>query len=73
MKTQVLIGGLVTAALALIAPAVQAQVQTVVPPVVQGARPVIVQNIVVHSKALEGNLEGESPDRKVIVYLPPDY
>jgi S-formylglutathione hydrolase FrmB len=73
MKTQFLIGGLVTAALALLAPAAQAQVQTIVPPVVQGAKPVIVQTIVVHSKALEGNLEGESPDRKVIVYLPPDY
>ena len=52
---------------------VQAQVTTVVPPVVQGAAPVIVDNITVHSQALEGNLEGESPDRNVIVYLPPDY
>ena len=73
MKIQPLLGGLLTAALALTAPMAQAQVQTIVPPVVQGAKPVIVQNIVVHSKALEGNLEGESPDRKVIVYLPPDY
>lgn len=73
MKIQPLLGGLLTAALALSAPAVHAQVQTIVPPVVQGAKPVIVQTITVHSKALEGNLEGESPDRKVIVYLPPDY
>lgn len=34
---------------------------------------VTVEQIVVHSQALEGNLEGESPDRQVIVYLPPDY
>ncbi len=45
----------------------------IVPPVVQGAAPVIVEHIKVHSRALEGNLEGESPDRDVIVYLPPDY
>ncbi|CAL4869536.1 hypothetical protein MMA231_03828 (plasmid) [Asticcacaulis sp. MM231] len=46
---------------------------TVVPPVVAGAAPVIVEKIKVHSPALEGNLEGESADRDVIVYLPPDY
>ena len=49
------------------------QVQTVVPAVVPGAKPLIVRNVIVHSPALEGNLEGESPDRKVIVYLPADY
>ncbi|MFC1551820.1 alpha/beta hydrolase [Candidatus Latescibacterota bacterium] len=27
----------------------------------------------VHSPALEGNLLGDSPDRSVVVYLPPDY
>ncbi|MDV6330997.1 alpha/beta hydrolase [Asticcacaulis sp. 201] len=32
-----------------------------------------VERITVHSVSLEGNLEGESPDRTVIVYLPPDY
>ena len=26
-----------------------------------------------HSQALEGNLLGDSPDRKVLIYLPPDY
>ena len=26
-----------------------------------------------HSKALEGNLLGDSPKREVIVYLPPSY
>ena len=44
-----------------------------VPPLVPGARPVTVQHIKVHSRALEGNLEGETADRDVIVYLPPDY
>ncbi|HTN41222.1 MAG TPA: alpha/beta hydrolase-fold protein [Asticcacaulis sp.] len=46
---------------------------TIVPPVVAGAAPVIVEKIKVHSKSIEGNLEGESADRDVIVYLPPDY
>jgi S-formylglutathione hydrolase len=32
-----------------------------------------VQRIVVHGKGLEGNLEGDSPDRDVAVYLPPGY
>ena len=27
----------------------------------------------VHGKSLEGNLEGDSPDRDVFVYLPPSY
>lgn len=39
----------------------------------QVAPKIAVERITVHSPALEGNLEGESPDRKVIVYLPPDY
>ena len=33
----------------------------------------IVQRITVHGKGLEGNLEGDSPDRDVAVYLPPGY
>lgn len=33
----------------------------------------IVQRIQVHGKGLEGNLEGDSPDRDVAVYLPPSY
>ncbi len=59
--------------LALSAPVAWAQVQTIVPPVVQGAAPVFEEHIKVHSSALEGNLEGESADRDVVVYLPPDY
>jgi enterochelin esterase-like enzyme len=32
-----------------------------------------VQRIKVHGKSLEGNLEGDSPDREVSIYLPPGY
>ena len=31
------------------------------------------QRIMVHGKSLEGNLEGDSPDRNVSVYFPPSY
>lgn len=52
---------------------VAAQVQTEVPPVVPGAKPVTVERIRVHSPSIEGNLDGESADRDVIVVLPPSY
>jgi enterochelin esterase-like enzyme len=32
-----------------------------------------VEHIKVHGKSLEGNLEGDSPDRDVTIYLPPSY
>jgi S-formylglutathione hydrolase FrmB len=32
-----------------------------------------VERVKVHGKSLEGNLEGDSPDRSVSVYLPPGY
>jgi enterochelin esterase-like enzyme len=32
-----------------------------------------VERIKVHGASLEGNLEGDSPDRDVVVYLPPSY
>ena len=32
-----------------------------------------VEEIMVHGRSLEGNLEGDSPDRTVAVYLPPSY
>jgi pimeloyl-ACP methyl ester carboxylesterase len=50
-----------------------AQVQTIVPPVVPGAKPVTVEHIKIHGAALEGNLEGDAVDRDVIVFLPPSY
>jgi enterochelin esterase-like enzyme len=50
-----------------------AQVKTEVPPPVPGAKPVTVEHIKIHGAALEGNLEGNSVDRDVIVFLPPSY
>jgi len=50
-----------------------AQVQTIVPEVVSGARPVTVEHIKIHGAALEGNLEGDAVDRDAIVFLPPSY
>jgi enterochelin esterase-like enzyme len=60
----------ITLALALQA---AAQVQTEVPPVVAGAKPVTVEHIKIHGAALEGNLEGDAVDRDVFVFLPPSY
>ena len=56
-----------------LAPRLMAQVQTEVPPVVPGAKPVTVQHIRVHGTSLEGNLEGDAVDRDVFVFLPPSY
>ena len=52
---------------------ISAQVQTIVPPVVEGAKPVTVEHIKIHGTALEGNLEGDAVDRDAIVFLPPSY
>jgi enterochelin esterase-like enzyme len=50
-----------------------AQVQTNIPDVVPGAKPVAAEHIKIHGTALEGNLEGDAVDRDVIVFLPPSY
>jgi S-formylglutathione hydrolase FrmB len=50
-----------------------AQVQTEVPPVVPGAKPVTVERVRVHGASLEGNLEKDAVDRDVLVFLPPSY
>src|SRR5271165_6444764 len=50
-----------------------AQVATIVPPPVPGAKPVTVEHIKIHGQSLEGNLEGDAVDRDVIVFLPPSY
>jgi S-formylglutathione hydrolase FrmB len=42
-------------------------------PAASAPRKGTVEKITVHGKALEGNLEGDSPDRSVTVYLPPSY
>ncbi len=61
------------AASVALAPPLSAQVQTEVPPVVPGAKPVTLERVKVHGTALEGNLEGNAVDRDVIVFLPPSY
>jgi enterochelin esterase-like enzyme len=49
------------------------QVQTEVPAVVPGAKPVATEQIKIHGTTLEGNLEGNAVDREVFVFLPPSY
>ncbi|HUA76493.1 MAG TPA: hypothetical protein VMA86_02405, partial [Acetobacteraceae bacterium] len=66
-------GVLVLLATVTAVPVALAQMQTEVPPAVPGARPVTVEHIKVHSEAIAGNLEGESANRDVIVFLPPGY
>jgi S-formylglutathione hydrolase FrmB len=44
-----------------------------IPAPVAGAASVTTERITVHGASLVGNLEGDSPDRGVIVYLPPSY
>lgn len=58
--------------LALTCPA-RAQVQTHVPPVVEGARPAQVEHITIPGPSLAGNLSGEAVERPAIVILPPGY
>jgi enterochelin esterase-like enzyme len=50
-----------------------AQVETEVPPVIAGAKPVSVERIQIHGTSLEGNLEGNVVDRDVFIFLPPSY
>src|SRR5450631_4349336 len=50
-----------------------AQVQTNIPDVVPGAKPVAVEHIKIHGTSLEGNLEGDAVDRDALVFLPPSY
>jgi S-formylglutathione hydrolase FrmB len=52
---------------------VMGQVQTLVPPVVPGAKPLTLEHIHIHGTSLEGNLEGDAVDRDVLVFLPPGY
>lgn len=57
----------------VVGPALIAQVQTIVPPVVNGAKSVTVEHIKIHGNSLEGNLEGDASDREVLIFLPPSY
>jgi enterochelin esterase-like enzyme len=70
MKTK---GIFVAAAMLLTAAPVLAQLQTEVPPVVAGAKPVTVEAIKIHAAAVAGNLEGNAVERDVLVFLPPSY
>ena len=73
MRTMRLFGELTLTMALAIGPGLTAQVQTIIPPVVPGAKPVTVEHIKIHGTALEGNLEGDAVDRDVIVFLPPSY
>lgn len=63
-------GGVIALCVSLTA---QAQVNTIAPEVISGAKPVTVQRIKIRSAALAGNLEGNNADRDVLVMLPPSY
>jgi len=76
MYARVLSSGIALMLLALPSgaqPAASARPPLIVPAPVPGAAPVITERVKVHGVSLEGNLEGDSPDRDVIVYLPPSY
>ena len=73
MKKTRLLGLMAIWMTSVVGPRLAAQVQTELPPVVQGAKPVTVERVKVHGTALEGNLEGNAADRDVIVFLPPSY
>ena len=55
--------------LALAAVLAQAPAAVPKPP----SRATAVEHIKIHGRSLEGNLEGDSPDRDVTIYLPPSY
>jgi enterochelin esterase-like enzyme len=71
-RTRLLLGTALATAV-VVGPRLAAQVQTDVPPVVAGAKPVTVEHVRIHGAALEGNLEGNAVDRDAIVFLPPSY
>src|SRR5712691_11555860 len=54
-------------------PSGQAPARTARAPQTAAAPHGSIERIKVHGKALEGNLEGDSPDRDVSIYLPPGY
>src|SRR5215468_6219115 len=58
---------------AVLAQAPAAPVQAAPPPPKPPSRANAVEHIKVRGKSLEGNLEGDSPERDVTVYLPPSY
>ena len=73
MKTMKLCSLMTLAAAVALCPRLSAQVSTDVPEAVPGAKSVSVEHLKVHGTALEGNLEGDTVDRDVFVFLPPSY
>jgi enterochelin esterase-like enzyme len=73
MITKLFHAGTLVLFIALAFQATGAQVKTEAPPVVPGAKSVTVERIKIHGTALEGNLEGNTVDRDVLVLLPPSY
>ena len=66
-------GALLGVVVAYAATARPAAAQLRAPPPATVPKEITVQHIKVHGAALEGNLEGNSPDRNAIVVLPPSY
>jgi enterochelin esterase-like enzyme len=60
-------------AMAIFLAASSTALQAAAAPAAASAKAVTVERVKVHGAALEGNLEGESPDRDIVVYLPPGY
>src|SRR6266576_4276879 len=50
-----------------------AAVRVAGPAAAQGPALGAVDKVTVHGRSLEGNLDGDTPDRSVFVYLPPSY
>lgn len=73
MKTKQMIFRITLSLAIAMAPSLWAQVQTQVPAVIPGAKPVTMEQIKIHGKSLEGNLERDAVDRDVFVFLPPSY
>jgi enterochelin esterase-like enzyme len=73
MLTDILTIVALTAALVQATDAAQAPVSDTPTTPKLPSRANAVEHIKVHGKALEGNLEGDSPDRDVTIYLPPSY
>jgi len=69
MMTTKLSVAVMLATIVALRPRLVAQVQTEVPPVVPGAKPVTVEHTKIHGKALDGNLEKDAVGRDVIVFF----
>src|SRR3546814_5982898 len=63
------LAGVMIASLTFCASPALAQATTNSPPPVAGAKAVTIEHVKVHAPSIEGNLEGESADRDVLVVL----